>query len=68
MNKRELVDGIAKDSGLTRTDAGRALDAFTGVVSRSLKKGEPVAITGLEGSLWSSARPVTAAIRRPGRP
>jgi DNA-binding protein HU-beta len=46
MNKTELVDAIAADSGLTKTDAAKALDAFVGNVSTSLKKGDEVAITG----------------------
>ena len=46
MNKTELVDAIADDSGLTKADAQAALDSFTGVVSKQLKKGDEVAITG----------------------
>jgi DNA-binding protein HU-beta len=46
MNKTELVDAIAADSGLTKTDAAKALDAFVGNVSTTLKKGDEVAITG----------------------
>ena len=29
MNKSDLVDAIAADSGLSKADAGRALDGFT---------------------------------------
>ena len=46
MNKTELVDAIAADAGLTKADAQAALDAFTSVVSKQLKKGDEVAITG----------------------
>jgi DNA-binding protein HU-beta len=46
MNKSELVDAIAAESGLTKVDATRALDAFLTTVSKSLKKGDEVAITG----------------------
>ena len=46
MNKSELVDAIAADSGLTRADAGRALDSYVGTVNKTLKKGDEVAITG----------------------
>jgi len=28
MNKSELIDGIAESAGLTKADAGRALDGF----------------------------------------
>ncbi len=46
MNKTELVDTIARDAGLTKVDAQRALDSFTNAVQKQLKKGDDVAITG----------------------
>ena len=36
MNKSELIDAIAEKSGLTKTDAAKALDAFTSVVKDTL--------------------------------
>ncbi len=45
MNKQELVDAIAKQAGLTKTDAAKALDATTSAVSAALKKGDEVRIT-----------------------
>ena len=46
MNKGELVARIAKDSGLTKADAGRALDAALDNVTRALKKGDRVTLVG----------------------
>jgi DNA-binding protein HU-beta len=46
MNKSELVEAVAADSGLTRADAARAIDSYVGVVNKTLKKGDEVAITG----------------------
>jgi DNA-binding protein HU-beta len=46
MNKTQLVDAIAGDTGLTKADAQAAVDSFTGVVQEQLKKGDEVAITG----------------------
>ncbi len=46
MNKTELVDAIARDSGLTKVDAQSALDSFTNAVQQQLRKGNDVAITG----------------------
>lgn len=46
MNKSELVDAISADSGLTRADAGRAVDSYVLIVNKTLKKGDEVAITG----------------------
>jgi DNA-binding protein HU-beta len=46
MNKGELVDAIAKEAGLTKADAGSALNAFIGAVTGSLKKGDSVQLIG----------------------
>ncbi len=46
MNKAELIDAIAKDSGLTRADSARSLDSLITTVQKTLKKGDDVAITG----------------------
>ena len=46
MNKGQLVEGIARDAGLSKTDAGRALDSLLGTVEQTLRRGEEVSITG----------------------
>lgn len=46
MNKSELIDAIAQESGLTKTDAGKALDAFTNVVKGALKVGDTITLVG----------------------
>jgi len=46
MHKTELVEAIAKDAGLSRTDAGRAVESFISTVQKTLRKGDEVAITG----------------------
>jgi DNA-binding protein HU-beta len=50
MNKSDLVDALAEATGMTKADAGRAVDALfspdTGVIARTLKKGMRVQITG----------------------
>ncbi len=46
MNKAELIDAIAADAKLTKADAKRALDGFITVVSKSLKKGDRIALVG----------------------
>ncbi len=46
MNKAELVEAMAKSSGLSKADTARALDAFLETVEKTLKKGDEVAITG----------------------
>ena len=46
MNKTELVEAMAKEASLSKKDAAAALDAFTDVVAKELKKGEKVTLIG----------------------
>jgi DNA-binding protein HU-beta len=46
MNKAELVEAIAKETGLTKKDSEAALKAFTNTVSKELKKGGNVQLIG----------------------
>lgn len=46
MNKSDLIDAIAASTGLTKADAGRALDATTGNITKALKKGQSVSLVG----------------------
>ena len=46
MNKSELIDAIAADSGLSKADAGRALDGFTSAVTNTLNGGGAVSMVG----------------------
>lgn len=50
MNKSELVDALADATGMTKADAGRAVDAIFapegGIIAGTLKKGDRVQITG----------------------
>ncbi len=38
MTKAELVEIMAKDAGISKTAAGKALDSFIGGVTQALKK------------------------------
>ena len=46
MNKSELIDAIASDSGLSKADAGRALDGFTSAITGALKDGGSISMVG----------------------
>ena len=46
MNKAELIDAISSEAKITKADANRALDAFMMVTTKSLKKGDRVALVG----------------------
>lgn len=46
MNKSELVSAVADGAGMTKTDAGKAVDAVFDAITAALKKGDEVRITG----------------------
>lgn len=46
MNKSELVEAMAKKSGLTKKDAESALNAFTETVGKTLAKGDKIQLIG----------------------
>ena len=46
MNKAELVESIAKKTGLTKKDSESALNAFVESVTESLKKDDKVQLVG----------------------
>jgi DNA-binding protein HU-beta len=46
MNKGELISAIAEESGLTKVDSKKALNAVIKSVSKSLAKGDKVSLVG----------------------
>lgn len=46
MNKTELISKMSEKSGVSRKDAGAALDAFIESVGAALKKGDKVQLIG----------------------
>ena len=46
MNKSDLIDAIADSAGLSKADAGRALDGFVNAITGALKKGQSVSLVG----------------------
>lgn len=46
MTKGELVGAISKEAGITKVAAEKAVTAFTGAVTKSLKKGDTVSLVG----------------------
>jgi DNA-binding protein HU-beta len=59
MNKSELVDAIAKDSGLNKTQSAAAIDAVMEAVTKALKKGDTVTLVGF-GTFSVKARAARA--------
>jgi len=46
MNKNELIGAVTDASGLTRTDASKAVDGVFDAVTGALKKGDEVRLVG----------------------
>ena len=55
MNKTEIIDAIAAEAGLTKADAGKALNAFTASITKALKSGDSVTLVGF-GTFKVNAR------------
>ena len=46
MNKSEFIDALADAAGVTKVDAGNALEAFIKVVKKALKAGDSMSLVG----------------------
>lgn len=46
MNKGELIDAVAKDTGLSKKDSGKALDAVISNIEKAMAKGNSVTLIG----------------------
>ncbi|WP_281289291.1 HU family DNA-binding protein [Luteimonas wenzhouensis] len=55
VNKSELIDQVADKAGLSKADAGRALDAVIDAITAALKRGDSVNLVGF-GSFSVKAR------------
>jgi DNA-binding protein HU-beta len=47
MTKKELVNAIAGDAGLSIKDSGKALNAFVTAFGKAMKKGQRIQLPGL---------------------
>lgn len=63
MNKAELIHAMAAEAKMTKVDTKRAVEAFVATVSKSLKKGDRVALTGF-GS-WNVIKKAARKGRNP---
>ncbi len=55
MNKGDLIESVANQSGLSKADSARAVDAVLDAVTGSLMKGEKVTLPGF-GTFSTSHR------------
>lgn len=58
MNKSELIAVVAETSGLTKNDAGRAIDGVFSAIASALKDGSEVRLVGF-GTFTISRRAAT---------
>lgn len=55
MNKAQLIDAVSAESGLSKADSKKSIDAFIKTTSEALKTGDRVALVGF-GSFSVSER------------
>jgi nucleoid DNA-binding protein len=46
MNQAELIAAVAERAGLTKADAGKAVEALVGTITEALTQGDEVRISG----------------------
>jgi len=46
MNKGDLIDAVADETGLSKADAARAVDGVIGAITAALKAGNQVSLVG----------------------
>ena len=46
MNKAELISAIGNGAGISKAEAGNALDSFIKAIEKALKKGDKVTLVG----------------------
>lgn len=68
MNRNDLVTEMARESGLTKTDADKALSAFITVVTDTLVKGGEVRLIGFGSFSVTERAGTTGRNPRTGTP
>lgn len=61
MTKEGLIEAIVEKAGISKADAGRALDAVVESITKSLTSGDSVTITGF-GTFSARARAARAGV------
>lgn len=68
MNKQELIGSVADHTGLTKGDAGKAVEAMFDTISGALKKGDEVRLVGFGTFSVSKRKASTGRNPRTGEP
>jgi len=67
MNKSELIDAMAASAGISKADAGKALDGFINAVTSALKKNDQVTLVGFGTFLVRERKARTGRNPRTGK-
>ena len=68
MNKQDLVNAVADASGLSKADAGKAVEAVFDSIAKSLKKGGEVRLVGFGTFAVAKRKASTGRNPRTGEP
>jgi len=68
MNKQELIGSVADSAGLTRTDAGKAVEAVFETITGALKRGDEVRLVGFGTFSATKRKASTGRNPRTGEP
>ena len=68
MNKENFVSLMAAEFNITKAEAGRVIEMFTGSVVKALKKGEEVSLVGFGNFTVSRVEAKTGRNPRTGEP
>jgi DNA-binding protein HU-beta len=68
MNKQDLVSAVADSSGLSKSDAGKAVEAMFDTISGALKSGGEVRLVGFGTFAVAKRKASTGRNPRTGEP
>ncbi len=68
MNKQELIGAVAESTGLSRSDAGKAVESVFDGITVALKKGDEVRLVGFGTFSVSKRKASTGRNPRTGEP
>ena len=68
MNKQELIGHVADRAGLSRSEAGRAVETMLDVITSTLKRGDEVRLVGFGNFSVTRRKASTGRNPRTGEP
>ena len=66
MNKQDLISAVAESSGLSKSDASKAVEGVFDAITGALKKGDEVRLVGFGTFSVSQRKASTGRNPRPG--